>query len=82
MISRGVAEQMLMENICVVEFNKADGSARSMPCTLKPSLIPKTGGAGNGIVSEALVVVWCVDKQAWRSFRLDRVKSIRALEQR
>lgn len=82
MINRVTAEQMLSENICVVEFNKADGSARSMPCTLKPSLIPKTTGTGKGLVSEALVVVWCVDKQAWRSFRLDRVKSIRVLEQR
>jgi predicted DNA-binding transcriptional regulator YafY len=43
---------------------------------------PQKPGSAGGIVSEALLVVWCLDKQAWRSFRLDRVKSIRSLEQR
>jgi hypothetical protein len=74
---------MLTAGACLVEFNKADGSARSMPCTLKPGLMPpQKPGSGAGIVSEALLVVWCLDKQAWRSFRLDRVKSIRSLKQR
>lgn len=59
-----------------VKFIKKDGSDRSMRCTLKPDLLPKT-------VSDVLpeqktpnpdvLRVWDLEKSAWRSFRLDSI---------
>lgn len=56
-----------------VEFTKIDtGELRVMPCTLNPEL-------SNHNVPEILeqredsdhIVVWALDKQAWRSFRVN-----------
>lgn len=59
-----------------VVFIKTDGSERSMRCTLKPDLLPKK-------VSDVLpepkapnpdvLKVWDLEKDAWRSFRLDSI---------
>lgn len=80
MIIKGEVERMLRENICVVEFTKTNGDMRSMPCTLRADMLPPTKGLGKP--STANMTVWCVDKGAWRSFKLENVKSVRVLEQR
>lgn len=63
------------EGAVVVEFNKIDtGELRVMECTLNPIL-------SNHNVPEILeqkadsdhLVVWALDKQAWRSFRVNTV---------
>jgi len=63
------------EGAVVVEFNKIDtGELRVMECTLNPVL-------SNHNVPEILeqsansdhLVVWALDKQAWRSFRVNTV---------
>lgn len=60
-----------------VEFTKVGtGELRVMPCTLNREL-------SNNNVPEVLeqreegdnLVVWCLDKDAWRSFRVDTVKN-------
>ena len=60
--------------VVTVEFDKInDGERRVMPCTLNTLL-------SNHNVPEILeqretesehLVVWCLDKTAWRSFRVD-----------
>ena len=62
------------EGLVTVVFDKInDGGRRVMPCTLNPKL-------SNHNVPEILeqrekesehLVVWCLDKEAWRSFRVD-----------
>ena len=86
-------QKILAEGECIVEFSKVNGERREMPCTLKESLIPpqpvkvhetntdnpidfpKTKKDNPNVVS-----AWCLDKQAWRSFRVDSVLSIKAKE--
>ena len=64
------------KGIVTVEFTKIDtGELRVMPCTLNREL-------SNHNVPEILeqkdendhLVVWSMDKQAWRSFRVSTVK--------
>lgn len=63
------------KGVVTVEFNKIDtGELRVMPCTLNTEL-------SNRNVQEVLeqrednehLVVWCIDKDAWRSFRVETV---------
>tara|TARA_B100000131_G_scaffold320043_1_gene367224 strand:- start:185 stop:460 length:276 start_codon:yes stop_codon:yes gene_type:complete len=67
----------LKKEICEVFFTKADGTERTMHCTLNPKLAPSMPKQ----VQEAVrknknpdaVAVWDTDFDAWRSFRIDRV---------
>jgi hypothetical protein len=67
----------LREGICRVTFTKKDGTERQMLCTLDMSGIPeehqpKTDGNATAKNNEA-VRVYDLEKEAWRSFRLDSV---------
>jgi hypothetical protein len=84
-ISPETLHTMLLENKCVVEFTKVNGEVRSMPCTLKAEFIPDPTPAPNFSDPEVVtkvkkqnpnvMSVWCLDKNAWRSFRIDNVIS-------
>lgn len=76
--------ELLRNHVCEVSFKKVDGTLRVMPCTLLPSQLPvvltskivtegetKTRAPVPGVIS-----AWCVDRQAWRSFRIDNVISV------
>jgi|TARA_R110000803_G_scaffold46198_13_gene97100 hypothetical protein len=63
------------EGVITVEFNKInDGGLRVMPCTLNTEISKHN-------VQEILeqketndhLVVWAMDKEAWRSFRVETV---------
>lgn len=61
-----------------VKFTKTDGSVRLMNCTLnKDVVVPyvKTSDSSK-IVNNNVIPVWDVDKNAWRSFRIDSVTEI------
>jgi acyl-ACP thioesterase len=73
-------EELLEElryRICEVTFTKVNGETRTMPCTLRPDLVPayerKTPVKEATEKESATLSVWCIDKQAWRSFRVDSV---------
>lgn len=65
---------------CTVVFTKADGSERTMLCTLKEELIPKNKHhdtesdqpttAPVKKKSENNVPVWDLEKNGWRSFNV------------
>lgn len=71
-----------------VTFIKVNGETRTMLCTLDPSLHPPRVGKlvatdtpkKEKKVSLETIVVWCLDKEQWRSFRVDSVISVRALD--
>ena len=59
-------------------FTKSDGTEREMRCTLREDLIQSTEKKTERSKKENTDVmsVWDLEKSAWRSFRLDSVKSI------
>ena len=65
----------LEQNVLVVDFNKLDGDNRVMTCTLREDMKPratKTDPLTQKKVretSDAVVTVWDVNAQGWRSFR-------------
>lgn len=74
----------LKSNICTVEFQKVNGTRRTMRCTLVESHIPATtetvvkptkSGEPRKRSNE-IINVWDLEKSAWRSFRIDSVQNI------
>jgi hypothetical protein len=69
-----------------VTFTKVDGTVRTMPCTLNEGLIPPapapdlTKPPRVKKHNPAVMSVFCTDKGEWRSFRLENVISIKAIE--
>ena len=81
-MTREEITNLLKQGIKHVTFTKLDGTMRRMPCTLDESLLPPAT-KGDAIsqarvreVSPEVMVVWCTDKAAWRSFRIANVKEI------
>jgi acyl-ACP thioesterase len=70
----------LKANVCEVTFTKVNGETRTMPCTLKDDIVPayerKTPVKEATDKEKATLSVWCTDKDAWRSFRVDSVTEI------
>lgn len=72
----------LHTNVVTVTFTKKDGSERVMRCTLQEELLPaqdvkdiKEGKVRNK--TEEVVAVWDLEKEAWRSFRLDSITAVK-----
>lgn len=68
--------EQLRERVCRVIFTKINGEERDMQCTLNMEMIPeekqpKTGKEYN----EAVLRVFDVNKQEFRSFRVENVVS-------
>lgn len=64
------------EGVVTVVFEKInDGGTRIMECTLDPNLIePKMSGSVASQRPESdHLVVWALDRDAWRSFRVSTV---------
>ena len=86
---------LLIENECVVEFTKVDGTVRAMPCTLNEALLPPPPvhitNTDNPVdfpplkkekkVNPDIMSVWCLDKKEWRSFRIANVISAKAKDE-
>ena len=73
--------ETLKTNVCEVTFTKVNGEVRTMPCTLKEDIVPayerKTPVKEATDKEKATFSVWCTDKQAWRSFRVDSVTEVK-----
>ena len=67
---------LLKDGPTQVVFIKKDGSERSMLCTLNPSMIPPVLGTSTRKKNDNTVTVYDLDKDAWRSFKWDSVKSV------
>ena len=76
---------LLQEGICEITFTKINGETRQMPCTLKSNLLPTVSvkelrEEKTRKINEDNLSVWCTDKNAWRSFKLENFISIRKLD--
>lgn len=76
-------KEELNKGICEVTFTKKNGEERVMPCTLDFEHIPKESHPkGTGTArhqSQDTIAVWCMDKEGWRSFRVDSVTNFERL---
>lgn len=76
----------LKSKVAQVIFKKANGETRTMQCTLKESVLPADamtyGRVGNNLPRKEnpdVLSVWDVELNDWRSFRWDRVCSLKYL---
>lgn len=78
----GWLRHLLSKGVYDVTFTKVNGESRTMPCTLKSTLLPKHEIKENAKTREPKLdnlSVWCVDKQEWRSFKVMNVTEVREL---
>jgi len=80
MVSREEIMEGLRTSKCRLVFRKLDGSVRDMYCTLQPEYIAPTEhnrvneSVYKGSQNNSLAIpVWDLEKDAWRSFRVDRI---------
>jgi hypothetical protein len=70
-------KKVLKKNVVTVNFKKKDESIRKMVCTLSedylPEVIPVENEKQRKAESPDTLSVWDLEKQAWRSFRVDSV---------
>ena len=74
-------KEELRKGTLEVKFTKVDGEERTMICTLREDLIPVVTASEtkrlNHQLSDEVVRVYDLEKEAWRSFRIDSIKSVR-----
>ena len=67
----------LQQGVCELFFKKVNGSIRHMTCTLNPEFLPMLEqtkvGMSNEPINPDVIPVWDLDKQDWRSFRVNTV---------
>lgn len=76
--------QQLRTHVIDVDFIKADGTARTLKCTLVTELLPPvetpvidlTKPAKHKAENLDVIAAWDIESKGWRSFRLDSVRSI------
>jgi hypothetical protein len=76
----------LRSNVLEVTFTKVDGDERVMPCTLQTNYMPdlseiKVSKVDDFSVNKSVIRAFAIDKQAWRSFRVDNVTNIEVLNE-
>lgn len=74
----------LRSNVLQVTFSKVNGEERIMPCTLQADYMPeilesKINQVDDFSVNKSVVRAFAIDKQSWRSFRVDNVKAIEVI---
>ena len=83
-LTRNELIEALKAHKCIVKFTKVNGEVREMPCTLREDIVPKRPIIPEARQSERIIKenektlsVWCLDKNEWRSFRIDNVLELR-----
>lgn len=66
----------LTNAIATVRFTKKDGTLREMRCTLQETFLPKQMSETTRKQNDEVLAVWDLDKDAWRSFRIDSVQEL------
>jgi hypothetical protein len=83
--TRDQLSELLHTGECVVEFTKVNGEVRIMNCTLKselftPPVVIDPSISTDKKINPDILNVWCLDKKAWRSFRIANVISAKVKE--
>jgi hypothetical protein len=74
----------LRDNVLQVTFSKVNGEERIMPCTLQTDYMPELSESKVAVVDEfsvnkSVIRAFAIDKQSWRSFRVDNVRAIEVI---
>lgn len=78
--------ELLKTNVVEVTFTKLNGDERVMPCTLQESYLPPAKKDDPLTqkkireISDAVVAAWAIESNGFRSFRYDRIKSVKLVE--
>jgi len=70
--------ELLRDEVVEITFTKLDGDERVMPCTLKESYFPDPKKETSQ-KNDKVIAVWAIESKGFRSFRYDRLKSIKVL---
>ena len=73
-------KKILKEAVVTVNFKKKDNTKRKMVCTLNEDYLPDLSDDITENISKKsktesadAIAVWDLEKQAWRSFRIDSI---------
>jgi hypothetical protein len=73
-------QDQLRSGVTTITFTKVDGTERVMKATLDPALLPEQTDIEEYISerrqNEEVLAVWDVEKEGWRSFRLENVTRV------
>jgi hypothetical protein len=72
-------KESMTKGVVLVTFRKEGGQVREMECTLAEYLLPETTGSGSTHRGDETIICFDIEKQAWRSFRKDRVIDVEVL---
>ena len=81
MFDRDEMKSRLREGVCQVTFTKVNGETRVMKCTLNESIVPPVTEVeieNPRRENTSVIAAWDLDKQDWRSFRVDSVVAFEA----
>lgn len=81
-MNRDELKELLSKNVCTVRFTKVDGTVRDMRCTLNKIYLPEYLDANDDSgrkVNESVLPVYDLDKNAWRSFRIDSIIDVQTV---
>lgn len=79
-------KNILTNGVYAVTFTKVNGEVRTMPCTLKASVLPARVAVDESAEKKTRVPkvdnisVWCTDKNEWRSFKVMNVIQVEAID--
>lgn len=74
-------KHLLVGHDCEITFTKVNGEIRTMPCTLREAALPPMSVTeSKKKQNDAVMSVWCLDKNMWRSFKIANVTEIRIIE--
>lgn len=87
LVDKYALKEQLENGVVTVVFEKADGTERTMRCTLSDLYVPQVEPQmlseydGNvakpaRVLNDSVQRVWDIDSNGWRSFRLDSVKQV------
>ena len=84
-MTRQEIAKTLSQGIHNVTFTKVDGTERTMPCTLDPTLLPAVELVENEDkrvprkLNMDTLRVFVTDIKEWRSFRIENLKTIKGV---
>lgn len=80
--------EQLKTNVLQVTFDKVNGERRIMPCTLQTDYMTdpskelsesKVSQVESKSVNKSVIRAFAIDKQSWRSFRVDNISAIEVI---
>ena len=74
MVTKQKLKDLLKQNVVSISFKKTDGTDRKMLCSLKKDILPVIESkepTKKKTENENVLPVWDIEKNAFRSFRID-----------